>query len=41
MAISTGGVIEEWGALATVMREVGQFRPRQSSNDYVVDIACR
>ncbi len=45
MAISTGGIIEEWGspkaARRTVMREVGQFRPRQSGDDYVVDIAFR
>jgi hypothetical protein len=45
MAISTGGIIEEWGApkaaLRTVMREVGQFRRRQGDDDYVVDIAFR
>ena len=45
MAISTGGIIEEWGApkaaLRTVMHEVGQFRPRQGDDDYVVDIAFR
>jgi hypothetical protein len=41
MAIIPAGSSKSGGALGTVMREVGQFRPRQSSNDYVVDIACR
>ena len=45
MAISTGGIIEEWGppkvALRTVMREVGRFKPRQSDDEYFVDIAFR
>lgn len=45
MAISTGGLIEEWGkprlALEAVIREVGRFKPRRSAEDYVVDVAFR
>jgi hypothetical protein len=45
VAISTGGVIEEWGkprlALQTVMHEVAWFKPQRSREDYVVDVAFR
>mgnify|MGYP001074943092 FL=1 len=45
MGISTGGVIEEWGpprhALEEVMKQVRDFAPRLSDEDYVVDIAFR
>jgi hypothetical protein len=45
MAISTGGIIEGWGApadaLRKVMREVAQFRRPRSEDDYVIDIAFR
>lgn len=45
VAIITGGVFAEWGkpkvALREVMRQVGRFRPRQSDQDYAVDIAFR
>jgi hypothetical protein len=45
MAIITGGVIEERGkpklALLEVMQQVRRFRPRQSDQDYAVDIAFR
>jgi len=45
MAISTGGIIEGWGApadaLRSVMREVAQFRRPGSEDDYVIDIAFR
>ena len=43
MAISTGGIIEDWGpsrwALQEVKKQVASFAPRQSDQDYVVDIA--
>jgi hypothetical protein len=45
MAIITGGIIEEWGqpkqALREIMQQVGRFRPRESDQDYAVDIAFR
>lgn len=45
MPIIAGGIIEGWGApkdaLLSVIREVGKFSPRQSVNDYVIDIAFR
>jgi hypothetical protein len=45
MAISTGGIIEEWGpprqALQEVMKQVGSFAPRTSDQDHVVDVAFR
>ena len=45
VAISTGGVLEEWGppqmALREIMSRVHRFMPRQSGDDYVVDIAFR
>ena len=45
MPISTGGVTQEWGdprqALVALMREVRDFAPRRSDDDYVVDIAMR
>ncbi len=44
MAISTGGITEEWGepkqCLLRLMRLVGDFAPRQEG-DYFVDIAFR
>jgi hypothetical protein len=43
MPIIAGGIIEGWGApkaaLLSVIREVGTFSPRQSEDDYVIDIA--
>jgi len=45
MAISTGGIVEDWGpprlALQEVRKQVANFAPRQSEQDYVVDIAFR
>lgn len=45
VAISTGGIIEGWGApadaLQSVMREVAQFRRSRGEDDYVIDIAFR
>jgi hypothetical protein len=45
VAISTGGVIEQWGqprlALQGVMQEVARFRPRHGDEDYAVDVAFR
>jgi hypothetical protein len=43
--IITGGIIEGWGApkdaLLSVIREVGQFSPCKSEDDYAIDIAFR
>jgi hypothetical protein len=45
MAISTGGILEEYGtpkqALLEVMQQVRRFKPRSSEDDYVVDVAFR
>ncbi|MDQ0276539.1 hypothetical protein QO003_000842 [Arthrobacter silviterrae] len=45
MAISTGGIVEDWGpprwALQEVKKQVATFAPRQSDQDYVVDVAFR
>jgi hypothetical protein len=45
MAVSTGGIIEDWGpprrALEEVMNQVVSFSPRQSDQDFVVDVAFR
>lgn len=45
MAISTGGIVEEWGepkqCLIRLMRTVREFAPRKSDDEYVVDVAFR
>lgn len=45
MAISTGGIIEEWGepkqCLIRLMRTVREFAPRKRDDEYVVDVAFR
>ena len=44
-AVVNGGIIEEWGppkqALQAIMRDLRAFAPRESDNDYVVDLAMR